>query len=138
MRGRRVNDQIANGICKAGLHVWVEGQRQCKPCKKMRNALDGKKPERKVTMRSWQLKQYGLTIEEYEEMLSAQGGVCAICGKLPDKYRLAVDHNHETGKVRGLLCIPCNRGVGIFQDSSELLINASDYLKGDKFNDRST
>jgi hypothetical protein len=54
----------------------------------------------------------GLTIEEYEERLTAQGGVCAICGRPPNpKRRFAVDHNHKTGQTRGLLCWICNLKV---------------------------
>ena len=59
---------------------------------------------------------FGLTVEEYDAMLDAQHGVCAICGKLPQKKRLAVDHNHTTGKVRGLLCPSCNRTLGYFEN----------------------
>ena len=54
---------------------------------------------------------YGITLDEYERMLKVQNGVCGICGRAPKRYRLAVDHDHETGKVRGLLCHTCNRNV---------------------------
>jgi hypothetical protein len=53
----------------------------------------------------------GLTIAQYDELLEAQGGVCAICGRPPKNRRLAVDHNHKTGKIRGLLCWVCNLKV---------------------------
>ena len=75
--------------------------------------------------------RYGITLEEYEAMLTEQGGVCAICG-LPEndryKRRLSVDHDHETGAIRGLLCHMCNTGLGKFTDSSELLTSAANYL----------
>ena len=67
------------------------------------------------------LAQFGLTIEDYDAMYTKQGGVCAICqqpetssrnGKV---YRLAVDHDHNTGKVRGLLCFKCNSAMGSFE-----------------------
>lgn len=54
------------------------------------------------------LAKYGLTIEDYECLLTFQGGVCAICGRNDGKRRLNVDHCHETGEVRGLLCSGCN------------------------------
>lgn len=73
---------------------------------------------------------YGITLAEYEEKLKAQGGVCQICGK-PDEVegrRMAIDHCHKTGAVRGLLCGNCNRGLGNFQDSPELVAKAAEYL----------
>ena len=56
-------------------------------------------------------KQLGVTDEDYARMLDAQGGGCAICGNPPRSRRLHVDHDHRTGKVRGLLCFRCNRGL---------------------------
>lgn len=57
-------------------------------------------------------KFYGITEDDYEDMMVVQGGVCALCGGVNRTNRLSVDHDHETGKVRGLLCIACNRGLG--------------------------
>jgi predicted HNH restriction endonuclease len=54
---------------------------------------------------------YGMTTEEYDTMLNAQGGRCAICGESPLRRRLHVDHDHETGRVRGLLCSRCNTAL---------------------------
>jgi hypothetical protein len=65
----------------------------------------------------------------YEAMLTSQGGVCAICGRPPsEKRRLAVDHDHATGAVRGLLCVPCNQALGRFQDSPDVLAAAAMYV----------
>lgn len=87
--------------------------------------------------RAWNLdRKYGLTVERYQEMLAEQGGVCACCkraethvhkksGKLKD---LAVDHDHATKKVRGLLCFNCNQGIGRLKDDPALLRAAADYL----------
>lgn len=55
---------------------------------------------------------YGLTLKQYDKMVEDQDGVCAICGSVNENgHRLAVDHNHKTGKVRGLLCRKCNLGL---------------------------
>jgi hypothetical protein len=54
---------------------------------------------------------YGMTLETYELLLQFQGGLCAICRRPPKKQRLAVDHNHKTGAIRGLLCFVCNHRV---------------------------
>ena len=62
-------------------------------------------------------------------MHDAQGGLCAICGrKQPEKW-LAVDHDHETGVIRGLLCSRCNSGLGQFKDNPDRLRLAADYLE---------
>jgi hypothetical protein len=74
--------------------------------------------------------QYGITLAQYNSMLEAQNYTCAICGNGDEVEgrRLAIDHCHTTGKVRGLLCGKCNRGLGLFYDNQELLSNAIKYL----------
>lgn len=74
---------------------------------------------------------YGMTLGDYKALLEAQGGKCAICGTTnPGKgTRLHVDHDHTSGRVRGLLCNNCNRGIGLLQDSAEVLEHALEYLK---------
>lgn len=76
--------------------------------------------------------RFGINLEIYNEMFQLQNGCCAICGKHQSEFKsaLAVDHDHKTGKIRGLLCINCNTGLGRFYDSSDLLRTAIDYLKG--------
>ena len=74
------------------------------------------------------LAKYGLTEEKIEQMKTAQAGACMICGKIPDDT-LVVDHCHETGKVRGLLCRVHNAALGAFEDDPMMLLNAIEYLK---------
>lgn len=74
-------------------------------------------------------KLYGVSIAQYEAMLTAQNGVCAVCGGVNDGMELCVDHDHSTGAVRGLLCTPCNRGIGYFRDTVAHLEAAVAYLK---------
>lgn len=75
------------------------------------------------------LKTFGLTIQEYEEMLQQQESVCAICSEVCSSgKRLAVDHCHLTGKVRQLLCRRCNQSMGKFNDDPVLLQKVVDYL----------
>ena len=71
--------------------------------------------------------KYGLTPEQYESMRDAQSGRCAICDEAPQRT-LAVDHDHVTGKVRGLLCARCNLGIGYFRDDERILSAAITYL----------
>jgi len=77
--------------------------------------------------RVWlQLRKYSITKEQWEELAAKQEGKCAICLRyLP----LRVDHNHATGKVRGLLCHSCNLGIGIFEDDPDRLQRASEYVR---------
>lgn len=73
-------------------------------------------------------KQYGLTEDQFNSILHEQGGVCAICKRQSDK-KLAVDHNHKTMKMRGLLCASCNRGIGYFKENVESLTSAIEYIR---------
>lgn len=73
------------------------------------------------------LKAYGLSDEDFAAMLAAQGGACAICQRITDRP-LHVDHDHETGRVRGLLCYSCNAALGSFGDSPARLLSALAYL----------
>ena len=77
-------------------------------------------------------RNYGLTEETYLKMLAKYHNACWICGLVPGegRRRLSVDHDHKTGRVRGLLCYPCNKGISLFKDSPELLRKAIDYLEG--------
>lgn len=79
----------------------------------------------------WIWKTYGITAEQYASLLRYQGGKCFICQRATGKRRrLAVDHDHKTGRVRGLLCNPCNRDVlGHLRDSVAALERAVTYLK---------
>ncbi|CAB4217019.1 Recombination endonuclease VII [uncultured Caudovirales phage] len=82
-------------------------------------------------------KSFGITLEEYRKKQEEQSNVCAICGnpevdvdKKAGRVRgLAVDHNHTTGQVRGLLCRGCNQGIGNFQEDLQRLKNAVSYLE---------
>lgn len=80
-------------------------------------------------------RRYGLTAERYHQMLKDQGGVCMICGRPEtEAYKgvvkpLSVDHDHDTGQVRGLLCTKCNRGISMFRENPFLLEAAAKYLR---------
>jgi hypothetical protein len=85
---------------------------------------------RNAVRRAKYKRKYGITTKEAEQLLIAiQTGVCAICGGNRDKRRLHIDHDHNTGKIRGILCGKCNRGLGHFADNSDWLHKAGDYIK---------
>jgi hypothetical protein len=72
--------------------------------------------------------RYGIELEDYDRMLSEQGGVCYICKDPPGKKLLSVDHCHKDGTIRGLLCHNCNNGLGKFKDNIVLMYRAITYL----------
>jgi len=74
-------------------------------------------------------RHFGIDQKEYEMILEKQDFKCAICLKLKSSKNLDIDHCHKSGKVRGLLCRPCNMGLGYFKDSPNLLTKAADYLR---------
>jgi hypothetical protein len=110
--------QAANYICK-----W------CKPVKVRNGAHGCADPE---YQRDWHLaKRYGISSVEYDAMLEEQCGVCAICGKPPKKNRLHVDHDHDTGRIRGLLCVACNSKLEWMltygEKATQYLLDPSDF-----------
>jgi hypothetical protein len=78
--------------------------------------------------RGTRIRSYGISVEEYEDMLESQGGGCYICGIGPVGRALDIDHDHRTGKVRGLLCSNHNRALGLLGDDPDLLLAAHTYL----------
>lgn len=93
---------------------------------------------RQYRERHWEkrlIKVYGLKEGEYAQVLERQGGVCALCGKKPGRVRLAVDHDHQTNRVRGLVHSRCNRGLAPFEHSVEALVRLIVYA-GEILEDR--
>lgn len=105
----------------------------CKVCKNAQTRERLKDPTNKAAhkarCRRWELKKlYGLTPDKFQELNEQQNGVCAICGGTNPEGDLCVDHDHSTGKVRALLCRPCNLMLGNAQEQSSLLTKAAAYL----------
>ena len=106
---------------------------RCKPCAAVYSAnwyqanKDRLIPRMRKTAYA---RRYKFTVEEYEILLAEQGNGCAICKAITGSNgkRLSVDHNHQTGVVRGLLCDDCNIGLGKFKDNPSLLAKAINYL----------
>lgn len=127
------------GLCrteKPDDNFW-KGQSRCKQCMtreigiwRANNPTRQRNMQRKSKLRL----DYGMTPESYHEMFLKQGGKCKICGQygggVSRDFPLDIDHCHKTGTVRGLLCGPCNRGLGHFGDSLERLRTALAYLDG--------
>ncbi len=100
---------------------------------------EANKDKAKAFVRSSILKQkYGIDLEEYQQLVIAQNGLCGICGNKPKQYTsktgaryryLVVDHNHITGQIRGLLCHTCNIALGNLADDPVLFENAIAYVR---------
>ena len=121
-------------MCKCGHPlVYVANQKRlrCYHCDKKRSKryYAANKDKIKPKARGRQLRYlYGITIEDYNRLLSSQNSQCAICGNIPLSRGLMVDHNHTTGVVRGLLCSRCNFMIGLGDDNKETFKRAMEYL----------
>lgn len=133
------------GRCGVEFKPATSGHRYCDPC-----GVEAKRESHRLAMQTyrasnrshvrrvkarWDLSRYGLSEEDYQLMLVAQGGCCAICRSSGEGQgrgivrSLAVDHCHETGAVRGLLCHRCNAALGMVKDSVSVLRSAISYLE---------
>ena len=125
----------------------------CKECKRCESLKWGKEHKERKNIRARQrraenpmldktrpLERMGLSLKDYEKFFHTQGGKCAICGKSETMTRhgklkrLAVDHNHKTGDIRGLLCSRCNLAIGMFEEDISILENAIEYLRWGRIN----
>ena len=103
---------------------------ECKACRRIR-FREWHKEHSEETRDKRMLREYGISLDDYDQLWQAQRGVCAICGKTEEEngQRLTVDHNHETGEVRGLLCNSCNLGLGLLGDGIEIIRAVLTYLE---------
>lgn len=124
--------------------MYPQGKFKDKPCKRCGTMFSPQAPShlycsQKCADDGWShnylTNEYGLSKNQYDEMKKAQGDKCALCGGegfLMLKHhwcKLVVDHDQQTGTVRGLLCHNCNRGLGLFKDRPEVLRLAAEYLE---------
>ena len=118
--------------CKSTSNKFWKNQAYCVPCQNAYNRAWYKENHAKELLRrkNNNLKRtFGITLDDYYVMLKEQGGGCKICGKAEGATKkLDVDHCHTTGRIRGLLCENCNRGLGLFYDNPDRLRMAADYL----------
>lgn len=121
-------------ICKRG-HARTPdnlANRTCRLCIALSNKRYNGTQGRKDYLKDYWLKTaYGLTLEKWNQLLDEQNGGCAICGRIDSgKRKLSVDHDHKTGKVRGLLCQMCNSNVIVaVEHYSHLFDKAKEYLR---------
>lgn len=129
----------SESTCYATSRYWNDPEYREKKKKydrdRHRRRYDSDPQYREDVRRRHFLSTYGMTLEDHADMLESQQGRCAICGFLPDPEAekradrtLEVDHDHETGEVRGLLCRRCNDALGKFGDDPDLVLTAACYL----------
>jgi len=106
-------------------------ERECVRCGKLRAPGERMSSSRcNDCQRDWWLQhKYGLTAEQYDQMLIEQAQRCALCGEESNGRPWHVDHCHDSGKVRGVLCDHCNIGLGHFRENAALLRRAAEYLE---------
>lgn len=105
--------------------------KKCFECVKLWNGKNKEKKTYKLIKRNWQLKNtYGITLQQYNQLLENQNYLCKLCGtKLKNDKSSHVDHCHNTKKIRGLLCHHCNVGIGYFKHNPALLRKAALYCE---------
>lgn len=138
--GRRLSPKNTIGRCSEHKDPrWVAAECAAEGCTKKLNVTNligfcGEHTNGYRRTASLQ-RNYGITEADYDAMLAAQNGVCALCGQPPDPAgvrsasRLHVDHDHATGRVRALLCLGCNHGLGHFSDDPALIRRAAAYIE---------
>jgi len=127
---KRVKELESGGRICNGCGMWQPTTSftgsQCKTCCNIRTKLWY--AENKDKKRDWDYQtKYGISLSDYESLVALQEGKCALC---LESKPLVVDHDHGTGRVRGLLCHYCNRGLGFFKDNQTALLRAANYIKG--------
>lgn len=145
---RREDTELVCKYCGATFVAPWSGVGRRPPCPECHAKREAERSERKNVARRvsvnparreinlrYNLRQYGITPDEYRARLLAQDGECAVCGAEPDAggvkaaARLHVDHDHVTGRLRDLLCVRCNQGVGYFRDDPTLLRAMAEYIE---------
>lgn len=121
------------GGCKKGHDpsLYVElpsGVYVCLGCKRENGKKYRDKNRKEISLRN-RVARYKVSLEFVIDLYKSQNERCAICRTPVDFETSRIDHDHITGKVRGILCTSCNTGIGLFKDSPEILINASRYIK---------
>lgn len=121
---KAVESFYASKTSKNGYQSW------CKVCYKTKRSAESEWNRGYAAWKHGLKSKFNMTPDDYFEMLGSQHGVCAICYKSDGNRRLAVDHDHSSGEIRGLLCRNCNVGLGHFKDDTEIMTRAILYIEG--------
>lgn len=134
MRKQQIPWNKGAGGCNRGhdpsrYQLQRSGVSVCLDCKR-ENAAKYRDTHRQRITWTRRARVYGLTVADLDSIFNRQRGKCAICPFIFSDGNYHIDHDHKTGKVRGLLCSACNTGIGLFKDSPLLLVRAMEYING--------
>lgn len=128
---------VCDRCTKERSSLWQKENRERANERNRKWALNNYEQKYNNSKNSKLIKEYGITLEEFNKMLEDQDHKCKICNKEETrefngtKWKLSVDHCHVTGKIRGLLCAKCNVGLAKFEEEEQQFLNAIKYLKGE-------
>lgn len=124
-------------MCRSCYQIWWLANRESPEAgarrrerQRVKAALSSTPASREAARCAWFRHKYGVSLVDKARMFDAQGGVCAVCREVMAK--VCVDHDHETGAVRGLLCNGCNSGLGMFRDDTATMLRAVEYLNASR------
>lgn len=106
--------------------LWKEKRQKLNNSRTAKWLSKNREKMKLIKRRSILKTKYGITLEEYQNLLKEQENKCAICKR--EEVQLCIDHDHVTGKTRGLLCHACNRAIGLLKENEQILINAINYV----------
>ena len=115
-------------------HLYKSRCKSCMQEQRQQWAVDNQEHLNEWRRKNWvtakrRLKRRGATQKLYDQLYEIQQGRCALCREPEEKFAwLCIDHDHDTGRIRGLLCPNCNRGIGLLRDNADLLRKAAEYI----------
>lgn len=129
-----------NGVTKKGTQKYRSRCRECDNARQLKHRKVNPNTHRysKERLKGYQVKAaYGITYDEWLNLMNSRGWSCEICGREVETSgrALAIDHDHSTGALRGVLCQRCNCAIGLLSDNEETLHNAIEYLQRSKYHE---
>lgn len=134
-KSKRSTDGLS-GYCKECNNAYYAEYKKKNPDKIKSLSKKWYNENRERVRHNSYVRDFKITLEDYNRQLEKQNHKCAICGDTDDKKELAVDHCHKTNKVRGLLCWCCNSSIGRFEDDISILQSAIKYLTNPPYKDK--
>ena len=123
------NSDGLHSWCARCLSLWKSEKRKARGSTVLEVERASYHKHREVKRLRGRARNKGLTVEQCRTLLEQAQGACRICGESRHESQMVIDHDHQTGRVRGVLCCKCNAGIGFFDESPEKMLLAIEYLK---------